>query len=74
MLVNFQTLSEAFHADLAMNGRFSFICNHGDGHTIPAGSGAHAWQFFQDHPYGVTPAPYVEAGALPATFPAYCSL
>jgi hypothetical protein len=53
-------------------GRFSFICDHGQGHTVPADGPKAAWQFLQDHPFGVAPEPY--AGGLPDGFPKYCAL
>jgi predicted esterase len=71
-VVSFQTASENYHALLDQTGRFSFLCNHGQGHTIPTGAVASVWRFFQDHPYGTDPSPY-ESG-LPAGFPSYCSL
>lgn len=70
--VDFQAASTSYLNDLRTNGHFAFICNHGGGHTIPAGIGVPAWQFLIDHPYGVTPEPY--QSALPASFPTYCSL
>ena len=72
LFLMFQDTSNAFHDDLTQKGLFSFLCNHGGGHTIPSGIGASTWQFFQDHPYGTAPSPY--AGGLPAGFPDYCTL
>lgn len=72
VIINFKTISEALRDDMQARGHFVFICDHGTGHTIPPGSGDHAWQFFQDHPFGTSPDAYQDA--LPATFPAYCAL
>ena len=72
VVIKFQDTSNAFKADLTMKGHFSFICDHGMAHTIPAGINVATWQFFQDHPYGTDPSPY--AGGLPTSFPDYCGL
>lgn len=71
-VANFQTIAGYYQNDLAAMGHFSFICDHGMGHSIPAGLGDSTVQFFVDHPFGVTPEPY--ASALPASFPSYCAL
>lgn len=70
--INFEDATHAYRDWLAANGHFSFLCNHGRGHTVPSDGRASAWQFLQDHPYGASPEPY--AAALPAGFPAYCTL
>ncbi len=69
---NFQTIAGYYQNELSGSGHFSFICDHGMGHTIPAELGDSTVQFFLDHPFGVTPEPY--AGALPTSFPSYCTL
>ncbi len=71
-LADFERLAETYQAELTQRGHFSFVCNHGMGHTIPAGIGASTLQFFEDHPFGVAPEPYAQA--LPASFPDYCKL
>lgn len=72
VIVNFADATQKYHDDLAADGHFSFICDHGMGHTVPADGRAAAWQFLLDHPFGARPEPY--QGALPAGFPGYCSL
>ncbi len=72
VIIEFQTQTEAYVQLLKDTGHFSFICNHGKGHTVPADARASAWQFLEDHPFGASPEPYEKA--LPAGFPAYCSL
>lgn len=58
---------------LKSEGSFPILCNHGQGHqNIPSSDRMSVWQFFQDHPYNVTPKPY--ASGLPAGFPSYCKL
>jgi predicted esterase len=72
VVVSFQSISEAYRDDFKSKGRFTFICDHGKGHTVPQDIVPSAWKFFQDHPFGATPSPY--AMALPASFPKYCAL
>ena len=72
VVVDFDDASHAYHDWLTANGHFSFLCDHGRGHTVPSDGRASAWQFLQDHPFGVHPEPY--AAALPAGFPSYCGL
>ncbi len=70
--VQFKAAGERFHERLQKDGHFSFICDHGTGHSLPFDSTASSWQFMKDHPYGTDPSPY--ASALPSGFPSYCSL
>lgn len=72
VIINFEQNSKAYAQGLIDAGHFAFLCDHGKGHSVPADSRAPAWQFLKDHPFGVRPEPYEKA--LPATFPAYCSL
>lgn len=70
--VSFQAASETYLKSLKTAGHFGFICNHGNGHSVPTGDAGSVWQFFQDHPFGTDPSPYV--GGLPSGFPSYCAL
>ncbi len=72
VIVSFETETKAYHQWMTMNGHFSFVCDHDMGHTVPLDARDSAYQFLQDHPFGVSPEPY--AKALPAGFPKYCSL
>jgi predicted esterase len=72
VVVSFDSATHQYHDWLTANGHFSFICNHGMGHTVPSDARDSAWQFLQDHPFGARPEAY--AKALPAGFPAYCAL
>ena len=74
VIVAFQDLSEAYRADLQARGHFAFICDHGQGHSIPKTDNTQGaiGEFFAAHPYGTVPSPY-EAG-LPGTFPSWCGL
>jgi hypothetical protein len=71
--ISFQDASLAYSKIIRDNGGFTILCDHGGGHTIPAGAGTSVWRFFQDHPFGMSPSPYAAAG-LPAGFPTYCTL
>lgn len=71
VVVGFKQASEDYAAYLAANDDFSFICDHGMGHTIPPEQDS-VMQFFADHPWGTMPEPY--ASGLPDGFPAYCTL
>lgn len=72
VVINFADASQSYQDHLALEGHFSFLCDHGQGHTVPSTGPAAAWQFLQDHPFGAAPEPY--EAALPKTFPKYCSL
>ena len=72
MVVSFADATASYHQTLSDAGQFSFVCNHGKGHTVPADGPPSAWRFLQDHPFGVRPEPY--AGGLPSGFPSYCAL
>ena len=71
VVVGFKQASEDYVEYVAGNGNFAFICDHGDGHTIP-GEQDSVMQFLLEHPYDTTPEPYQDA--LPDGFPAYCAL
>ncbi len=72
VILQFQSTTEKYAAELQDEGHFAFICNHGLGHTVPSAARGSAWQFLLDHPYGQTPEPYL--GGLPTGFPSYCAL
>jgi hypothetical protein len=63
-------------SDLKGKGSFVIDCDDGGDHLQSgparlAGAAGSAWQFLNDHPYGVTPEPYQ---TLPSTFPSYCKV
>ena len=70
--ISFQDASEAYLGELQARDQFGFICDHGNGHTIPADAREDVWTFFQAHPWNTVPSPY--ADGLPAAFPGYCAL
>jgi len=52
-------------------GGYVVDCNHGGGHCgAPADDVAAQWKFCKDHPFGISPDPYM--GMMPAGSPAYC--
>lgn len=71
VVVGFKQASEDYQKYLTANDNFTFICDHGQGHTIPPEQDS-VMQFFSEHPYGTAPEPYINA--LPGDFPAYCAL
>jgi poly(3-hydroxybutyrate) depolymerase len=73
VIVDFSQQSLFLAGDVAMHGGMAVDCDHGGGH-VGAGDDVKnaAWQFFKDHPFGVSPEPY--AKGLPADFPAYCKI
>ena len=75
VIVEFQSLSEGYRSrPPGKSGHFAFICDHGQGHSIPKNDSAQAavGEFFAAHPYGTAPSPF-ESG-LPGTFPTWCGL
>jgi predicted esterase len=72
VLISFEEGSKNYKTKMTEAGHFVFLCNHGKGHTVPLDARASAWQFLQDHPFGVRPEPY--AKGLPEGFPGYCEL
>ena len=73
VIVDFSQQSLFLAGDVAKNGGFAVDCNTGGGH-VGAGDDVKTagWQFFKDHPFGVSPEPY--AKGLPSTFPTYCKI
>jgi predicted esterase len=71
VVLGFKQASEDYQKYLTANDNFSFICDHGQGHTIPPEQDS-VMQFFAEHSFGTAPEPY--ANALPGDFPAYCAL
>jgi dienelactone hydrolase len=78
VIINFDEAQESLKDLWDGKGHFTVICNHESGHFIPTppayevDAPALAWQFLQDHPYGVDPRPY--ADGLPEIYQEWCSL
>jgi poly(3-hydroxybutyrate) depolymerase len=73
VIVDFSQQSLFLDGDVAVHGGLAIDCDHGGGHVgAPDALKLAGWQFFKDHPFGVSPEPY--AGGLPASFPKYCKI
>ncbi|MGB1278020.1 MAG: hypothetical protein ACPG77_19905, partial [Nannocystaceae bacterium] len=72
VVISFQDASEMYRENIQQNGNFAFICDHGDGHTIPQDGVPSSVDFLWDHPWGEVPSPY--ENGLPDSFPGYCEL
>ena len=68
---DFHDLASLMIDGLGEDGHFLISCDHGGGHSLRAELWPYTFQFFQDHPKGVDPLPYADAG-LPELFPEYC--
>lgn len=73
VVIDFAQASAKWEADVKARGGFAIDCDTGGGHVSgPPAIGPAIWQFFQDHPFKVSPEPY--QGALPPVFPSYCTI
>jgi hypothetical protein len=73
VIVDFSQQSLFLDGDVAKHGGLAIDCDHGGGHVgAPDALKLAGWQFFKDHPFGVSPEPY--ANGLPASFPKYCKI
>jgi hypothetical protein len=73
-LIDFADASAAWEAEIKQANGFAIDCDDGGTHSdyvLRTKIAPQAVQFFLDHPYGVKPEPYT---ALPAGWPAYCSI
>jgi poly(3-hydroxybutyrate) depolymerase len=73
VVLDFATASANYEADIKSKGGFAMDCNHGGGHMIPTAAVPSVWRFMKDHPFKVSPKPYVVSG-IPSTFPTYCKI
>ncbi len=72
VVISFQDAGEMYRDDLQQNDHFAFICDHGNGHTIPQDGVPSSVDFLLAHPWGQVPSPY--ENGLPDSFPDYCAL
>jgi poly(3-hydroxybutyrate) depolymerase len=73
VIVTFSQTSASFDMSAKMHGGFVVNCDHGGGHcAAPADLQKAAWQFMKDHPWGVSPSPWMSA--IPAGTPDYCKI
>lgn len=68
---SFQTSTLNYSQRLRADGHFVVHCQGTFGHQIPPDT-SYTWPFFDDHPKGISPEPYL--GGLPGTFPNWCSI
>lgn len=66
VIVDFAQRSAIADAAFKMQGSFVIDCDTGGGHCGGGGLAGAAWEFFQKHPFGVSPEPWT---TLPADFP-----
>ena len=72
VIVDFAQRSAIADAAFKMQGSFVIDCDTGGGHCGGGGLAGAAWEFFQAHPFGVSPEPWA---MLPASFPpAQCKI
>lgn len=73
VIVDFSQTSEGYDNYMLAKGASIVVnCNHGGGHCGAGAVQASAWQFMQDHPFGIRPSPY--AGGLPSGFSPTCKI
>jgi poly(3-hydroxybutyrate) depolymerase len=73
VIVDFSQTSEGYDNYMLEKGASIVInCNHMGGHCGAGAVQASAWQFMQDHPFGIRPSPY-EKG-LPSGFHQSCKI
>ncbi len=70
VVANNELAAHDYYDFVSSNGNLAIMCNHGRGHTIPPDGPAAAWRFFQDHPWGISPEPYLKG--VPPEIPNYC--
>jgi len=72
VLVDNVQAAQDYYDFISINGNFTIMCDHNGGHTIPPEGQAAAWRFFQDHPWGASPEPYLNG--MPPEIPDYCTV
>lgn len=70
VIISFAQASNDWYNQLIGDGHWAALCNHNGGHSIPSGGPAAMIQFFLDHPFRLTPEPYLTS--RPSSFPSYC--
>jgi len=68
--VDFNITSRDWYNMFAPQGYYALLCDHQRGHAIPEELVPHALRFFMDHPYQVSPEPYLRT--VPTTYPSFC--
>lgn len=69
-VVSFAGQSITWYDHAESRGAYAMMCDHRQGHVIPADVVTQTLRFLRDHPYKVEPEPY--ATKIPSVFPTYC--
>lgn len=69
-ILDFGKTSAAYAATLRSRGHEAIVCQHDQGHAIPATASAAAWRFFQDHAFGS--GKIYASGRVPAEIRTLC--
>jgi hypothetical protein len=73
VIIDFAIASHVYATELTKAGGFAVDCGHDNGHCGASFGLQNAlWQFLNDHPFGVSPEPYLNG--LPDSFPEYCQI
>jgi predicted esterase len=72
VIVDFSQTSATADMAFKMRGAFVIDCDTGGGHCGGGGLAGDAWNFLQNHPFGVNPEPW--ASGLPAGFSPQCKV
>ncbi len=70
--VNFDQMMATLSDNLVEDGHVVIDCDHGGGHTLPAGADQWGYTFLFDHSYGDGSSPYSDG--LDDTWPSWCEL
>jgi predicted esterase len=70
VVLDFHVQSVAYYNTYEPMGYYTMMCDHEMGHMIDPNVMPHVEQFFEDHPYKVSPEPY--SPTIPAGWPTYC--
>ncbi len=70
--INFGQSSQIAEDAFVAAGGFAIDCDTGNGHCGGSVVADQVWEFFQAHPFGVDPWPWL--GGLPPSFPSYCRI
>jgi predicted esterase len=69
--LDFTDLSLQWYTKNKALGYYTLLCQHNGMHVIPEELVPHVFEFLRDHPYRVSPEPYL--AVIPADYPSYCS-
>jgi len=70
--LDFASASATADMTFKARGAIAIDCDTGGMHCGGGGEAGDIWQFFKDHPFGVSPEPY--ASGLPASFNSICKI